>query len=138
LHGFIVLVYSSIFFKLAFKISGGIKSMEIEVTLSDEVAKVKLRGRLDTPGVDGIETKFTSSVVPDGRTAVVDLSEVSFIASMGLRMFIGLAKALKPRGAKIVLYAPQSQVSEIFATVLLANIVPVVADEAEAMRIAFV
>jgi len=112
--------------------------MEMELSFSQDIAKVKLRGRLDTPGVDGIETKLTASVVPEGRTAVIDLSEVSFIASMGLRMFIGIAKALKIRGAKIVLYAPQSQVSEIFATVLLANIVPVVADEAEAMRVAFV
>ena len=110
--------------------------MEMEVTFADEVARIKLRGRLDTPGVDGIETKLTSSVVPDGRNAVVDLSEVSFIASMGLRMFIGIAKALKRKQATIVLYAPQSQVNEIFATVLLSNIVPVVADEAEAMRIA--
>jgi anti-anti-sigma factor len=112
--------------------------MEMEVTYSQDVARVKLRGRLDTPGVDGIETKFTASVVPDARTAVVDLSEVSFIASMGLRMFIGIAKALKQKGATMVLYAPQTQVSEIFATVLLSNIVPVVADEAEAMRIAVV
>jgi anti-anti-sigma factor len=112
--------------------------MEIEVTISEDVARVKLRGRLDTPGVDGIETKFASSVVSRGHNAVVDLSEVSFIASMGLRMFIGIAKALKQKGGTIVLYAPQAQVREIFATVLLPNIVPVVADEAEAMRIAFV
>ncbi len=69
----------------------------MEVTYAEDIARIKLRGRLDTPGVDGIETKFTASVLPDGRNAVVDLSEVSFIASMGLRMFIGIAKALKKK-----------------------------------------
>ena len=54
---------------------------------------MKLRGRLDTPGVDRVEAKFTSAVVPEARNTVVDLSEVAFIASMGLRMFIGLAKS---------------------------------------------
>ena len=65
--------------------------MEMEVSYVDNIARVKLRGRLDTPGVDKIESKFTASVVPDGKTTVVDLRDVSFIASIGLRMFIGIA-----------------------------------------------
>ena len=87
-------------------------------------------------GVDRIEAKFTSAVVPEGRNTVVDLSEVSFIASMGLRMFIGLAKALKRNNAKIVLSAPQSQVNEVFNTVVMREIMPIVIDEAEAVRFA--
>jgi anti-anti-sigma factor len=112
------------------------KPLEIEVTYTANIARVKLRGRLDTPGVDRVEAKFTSAVVPEGRNTVVDLSEVSFIASMGLRMFIGLAKALKRNNAKMVLFAPQSQVNEVFHTVVLREIVPIVVDEAEAVRFA--
>jgi len=112
------------------------KPLEIEVTYTANIARVKLRGRLDTPGVDRVEAKFTSAVVPEGRNTVVDLSEVSFIASMGLRMFISLAKALKRNNAKMVLFAPQSQVNEVFHTVVLREIVPIVVDEAEAVRFA--
>ena len=112
------------------------KPLEIEVTYTANIARVKLRGRLDTPGVDRIEAKFTSAVVPEGRNTVVDLSEVSFIASMGLRMFIGLAKALRRNNAKLVLFAPQSQVNEVFTTVVLREIMPIVIDEAEAIRFA--
>ena len=112
------------------------KPLEIEVTYIANIARVKLRGRLDTPGVDRVEAKFTAAVVPEGRNTVVDLSEVSFIASMGLRMFIGLAKALKRSNAKLVLFAPQSQVNEVFTTVVLREIMPIVVDEAEAVRFA--
>ncbi len=112
------------------------KPLEIEVTYTANIARVKLRGRLDTPGVDRVEAKLTSAVVPEGRNAVVDLSEVSFIASMGLRMFIGLAKALKRNNAKLVLFAPQSQVNEVFNTVVMREIMPIVVDEAEAVRFA--
>jgi len=112
------------------------KPLEIEVTYTANIARVKLRGRLDTPGVDRVEAKFTAAVVPEGRNTVVDLSEVSFIASMGLRMFIGLAKALKRNNAKLVLFAPQSQVNEIFNTVVMREIMPIVVDEAEAVRFA--
>jgi anti-sigma B factor antagonist len=112
------------------------RELEIEVTVSGSLARIKLRGRLDTPGVDRVEAKFTSSVVPGAKNTVVDLSEVSFIASMGLRMFIGIAKALKRNNAKMVLFAPQSQVNEVFDTVVLRDIVPIVVDEAEAVRYA--
>jgi anti-anti-sigma factor len=108
--------------------------MDIEVALVENVAHIKLRGRLDTHGVDQIETKFTASVVPGRRNAVVDLSEVSFISSMGLRMFIAIAKALKRHNSKMVLFAPQSQVKETFASAGLAEIVSVVAGEAEALN----
>jgi anti-anti-sigma factor len=110
--------------------------MDIEIATTGNIARVKLRGRLDTPGVDQVEAKFTAAVVPDGRSAVVDLREVSFIASMGLRMFIGIAKQLRRRNARMVLFAPQTQVNEVFQTVLLRDIMPIVADEAEAVRFA--
>lgn len=107
--------------------------MDIEVALVENIAHVKLRGRLDTQGVDQIETKFTAFVVPSRRSAVVDLSEVSFITSMGLRMFIAIAKALKRHNLKMVLFAPQSHVRETFASAGLAEIVSIVAGEAEAL-----
>ena len=74
--------------------------------------------------------------MPDGRNTVVDLREVSFIASMGLRLFIAVAKQLRRRNARMVLFAPQAQVNEVFQTVLLRDIMPIVADEAEAVRYA--
>jgi anti-anti-sigma factor len=110
--------------------------MEVEVFYVENIARVKLRGRLDTPGVDKIESKLAASVVPGGKNTVVDLRDVSFVASIGLRMFIGIAKHLRRRNARMVLFAPQAQVNEVFRTVLLHDIIPIVADEAEAMRYA--
>jgi anti-sigma B factor antagonist len=110
--------------------------MQIEFAKIDNIARVRLKGRLDTPGVDSIETKFTAFVVPDGISTVVDLSQVNFIASMGLRMFIAIGKALKRKNAHMVLFAPQRQVDEVFQTVQLRDILPVVMDEAEAVRYA--
>jgi anti-sigma B factor antagonist len=110
--------------------------MDIEIGFAGDIARIKLRGRLDTPGVDKIESMFTTSVVPGSRNTIVDLRDVSFIASMGLRMFISIAKQLRRKNARMVLFAPQTQVNEVFHTVLLREIVPIVADEAEAMRYA--
>jgi hypothetical protein len=45
------------------------------------------------PGVDQIETRFTASIVPSGKHALVDLSGVTFLSSMGIRMLVATALA---------------------------------------------
>jgi anti-anti-sigma regulatory factor len=52
-------------------------------SLGDRVVKVTLAGRLDTTGVDRVETRFVASIVPRSSSAIVDLSQVDFIGSMG-------------------------------------------------------
>ena len=105
--------------------------MEIS-PLGDDQVKVVLKGRLDTPGVDRVETRFVAAVVPGGRHALVDLSQVEFIGSLGVRMFIAVARALQMKKARLVLCGPQEQVREVFEHVSLTDIIPVCADEAEA------
>jgi anti-sigma B factor antagonist len=100
---------------------------------SDGVTRVVLSGRLDTPGVDEIETRFAAVTVPGSKSAIVDLSRVDFVASMGIRMFITVGRSMGHRGAKLVLYGAQEMVREVFETVCLSDIVPVVATEREAL-----
>ena len=58
--------------------------MDMEITFIENIARIRLKGRLDTPGVDQVEAKLTASVVPGGKNTVVDLSQVSFVASTRL------------------------------------------------------
>lgn len=107
--------------------------MQMEISqLGDDQVKVILKGRLDTPGVDRVETRFVGALVPGGRHALVDLSEVDFIGSLGVRMFISVARGLNRKNVRLVLVSPQSQVREVFDHVSLSDIIPICADEAEA------
>jgi anti-anti-sigma factor len=101
--------------------------------LGDNNYKVTLHGRLDTPGVDRIETRFVASLVPKGHSAIVDLSGVDFVASMGIRMLLSAARSLHQKKARLVLMAPQPAVREVFETVSLGDIVPICDDEPAAM-----
>jgi len=103
--------------------------------LSDSLTKITLAGRLDTPGVDKVETRFLAAVVPPARHVIVDLSGVDFVASMGIRMLVSVARSLTSRRAKIALYGVQPMVGEIFEHVSLSDIMPVVATEPEAVAI---
>jgi anti-sigma B factor antagonist len=102
--------------------------------LGERRVRVTLVGRLDTPGVERVETRFVAAIVPNGLTALVDLSQVEFIGSLGVRMFISVARTLGRKNAHLVLLSPQAQVREVFDHVSLNDIIPVCADETEAHK----
>ena len=110
--------------------------MDMDVTdLGNNTVKIALHGRLDTPGVDQVETRFSATIVPKGKHAIVDLSDVSFVASMGLRMFISVGRSVSGKGGKLVLLRAQGLVNEVFTNAALSQIIPVVFDEGEALKL---
>lgn len=103
--------------------------MEFEVKpLDDQTALVTLTGRLDTVGVDRIEIKFNAAVVAPGQHALVDLSQVSFMSSMGMRMLITAARSMQGRHRKLVLFGAQPLVAELLDTMAIDQIIPVASD----------
>lgn len=110
--------------------------MNIEINeVGENLRKVTLKGRLDTPGVLAIEPRFVTGIVPGGKNAIVDISQVDFIASMGIRMFIAVARNMKDRHAKLALYAPQPNVDELLESAAFRQLVPVCADAQEAATV---
>jgi anti-anti-sigma factor len=106
--------------------------MEMTVTDLGSAAKLALSGRLDAAGVDRIETRFTAAVVPSGRHALVDLSEVSFCASMGIRMLLATARALRGRNARMVLFGAQPLVKESLQHAGIDSLIPLADSESAA------
>lgn len=100
-----------------------------------DLTRVALAGRLDTQGVDAVETQFTTAVAEPQANAMVDLSQVSFLSSMGVRMLLTVAKELQRSGAKMCLVAPQPLVDEALRHSSLDEIIPVAAtaEAAEAL-----
>lgn len=108
--------------------------MEMEIKeLENNVRNVTLTGRLDTTGVLGIETRFVTGLVPGAKHAIVDLSKVDFIGSMGIRMFISVTRTLRDKKAKLVFYSPQPRVNDVLDSASFREIAPVCADAAEAV-----
>ncbi len=102
----------------------------------DGLLDVSLIGRLDTAGVDCIETQLTAHLVPRGARAIVDLSQVVFLGSVGIRMFITIARALGRKGGKLVLYGAPPLVAQVLEITSLNSIVPVRADSGAAAAVA--
>lgn len=98
------------------------------VEQSKALTHVALSGRLDTAGVDQVEAKFNAAVVAPRRNAIVDMSSVDFLSSMGLRMLLIAAKILDRSGAKMVMLAPRPLICETIRQTGVDIIIPVAHD----------
>jgi anti-sigma B factor antagonist len=110
-------------------------AMEMQHSDVGEVRKVVLSGRLDTAGVDRIETRFGAAIVPAGKNTVVDLTDVTFLASMGIRMLIATTRSLSRKGGKLVMYGAAPVVKDVIETAALTDIIPLAGSESEAIVI---
>jgi anti-anti-sigma factor len=109
--------------------------MDVTFTELPGVIKAGLAGRLDTATVNRVEPRFSAAVIPRGQPTIIDLSEVSFIASLGIRMLLTLGRSLGRSGARLAMFGAAPQVQEIIETTALSDIIPLFATEAEAIEL---
>jgi anti-anti-sigma factor len=102
-------------------------------TLDNGVIRVNLDGRLDILGAQAIEVKFTALTTIPGAAILVDLSEVAFLASLGMRALLATAKGASMRGGRMVLYRPQPNVREVLDTSGLSSLIQVYDELREAL-----
>jgi anti-anti-sigma factor len=96
--------------------------------LPDGIKKVELVGRLDIVGTQAIDQPFSIATTTRAEPIAVDLSGVSFIASIGVRTLLSAARALALRGGKMVIFGPTPMVRKVLETVGVDHLVPLVAD----------
>ncbi len=100
--------------------------------LPNGITKVLLSGRIDVAG--SAEIDMPMSVMGGSRQAViVDLSGVSFIASLGLRSIVLGGKSVMRKGGTLVLLSPQPAVEEVITVSGIDELFPIFRDEAAAI-----
>jgi anti-anti-sigma factor len=71
-----------------------------------ELLFLGLARSLDISGVREIETPFLARVAPATRPVIVDFSQVTFLASFGMRMIFEAIKSLDRQGRQLVILKP--------------------------------
>jgi len=103
--------------------------MRLETELLDDgILKIVLDGRLDVEGTPAIDMKFTALTATKQAAILVDMTNVSFLASIGMRTLLSCAKAASKRGGKMVLLNPQPMVREVLDRSGVASLIPVYDD----------
>ena len=109
--------------------------MNLDVAdLENGITKVSLSGRFDGQGALEVDSEFTE-IVKEKRKVVVDLSQVTFIASLGVRTLVTGAKATANNGGKMVLLNPQPNVEQVLRTTHLDTVMPIIHDSAEIVKV---
>ncbi len=107
--------------------------MKIEIEKqSDKLTVVRLEGRLDIDGSRAVEDKFAFATTTHATGIVVDLSGLSFLASIGIRMLMSGARGQHGRGGKLVLAAPQESVRKVLEMAGIDQLIPLYPDLAAA------
>ena len=108
--------------------------MELTVIRSDDsITHVAILGRLDVEGVNHIADRFVFTTTTPRKAALVDVSHVTFIASLGMGMLVGAAKSLQRHGTRMVLVAPTGLVQHALVAAGIDRIIPIAATEDEAL-----
>lgn len=107
--------------------------MRIEqVSLPGDFLLVKLTGPLDIAGAGEIEAPLTAITGQHGKV-IVDLANVTFLASIGIRILVKAARAVGSKKGRFVVFAPTDEARRILRSTGIDTIIPVVADQAAAI-----
>jgi anti-anti-sigma factor len=100
--------------------------MELQYSeLKNQIRLIKLIGSLDIMGVGAIETKFAASCSGEKPRVIVDLSEVDFLASIGIRLLTINARSLVSRGGRLALLNPTPEVRKTLEVTGISDLIPV-------------
>lgn len=95
---------------------------------------LNLSGRFDASGSRLFEEKILGLIGGGETRFVIDLSQLNYINSSGLRVFLAASKRLDSAGGKVVLCSLQEPVKEVFEIVGFYSILSILSSKDEAMN----
>lgn len=88
--------------------------MEMSIHRENGSITVKLAGRLDTPAAQEIAQEMGALVDEAAEVIVLDCSELDYISSSGLRLFLVLRKSAAEKGGKVIVQNISDSIRNVF------------------------
>jgi len=92
--------------------------------LAGGITKVILDGRLDVENSPALDSRM-SAIAGARNLVLVDMRNVSFLGSMGLRALVAPALTIRGRGGKMVLFGPNEMVTRVLKVSGIESMIPV-------------
>ena len=102
--------------------------------MSDEIQVARPGGRLDSNSGPVFEKELLGYIDGGSRRLLLDLSQLGYISSAGLRVILVAAKKMKTAGGKLVLAGLSAQVAEVFEISGFNRILEIEPDQAAAEK----
>lgn len=97
------------------------------------VQRVALAGRLDTHSYGALDAQLAQALAaPATHSVVLDLAQLHYISSAGVRSILKARKAMAPRHGKVLVVNPQPQIQKVLDMVKAVPLDAIFASTAEA------
>lgn len=108
----------------------------ISVHVQNELMFVNLTGELDQSTTQSVKEKLIGSIeASDIRHIVFNLKSLSFMDSSGIGIILGRYNQIKDRGGRVFVVGMNPVVSKVFYMSGLNQIITIIDDEANVMRV---
>jgi anti-anti-sigma factor len=108
--------------------------MDIQLREHGRFTVVSPRARLDTGTSPDAQQQLSDLLDRGVRQIVVDFSDVSFVASAGLRVLLSTAKRIRASGGELRVCCLNETVREVFDISGFSELLPVFASTGDAVR----
>jgi anti-anti-sigma factor len=108
--------------------------MELELSKNGEVTTLSLRGRLDAATSAAAQEQVLRIIDEGNLKLIMDLAQVSYVSSAGLRVFMTAGKRVKGKNGKMIFCSLQEQTKELFEFAGFSSIFVTCATQAEALQ----
>ncbi len=88
--------------------------MNIEITEQNGGYKATINGRLDTPSAVKAQQDITPLLENADKEITLDCSNLEYISSSGLRLFLTLRKEATSKGGKIIIENINDEIKKVF------------------------
>ena len=82
----------------------------------------EFKGRLDTAAAPQVESEVKPLMEANGQDVVLDCTDLSYISSSGLRIFLSILKTVKPKGGHVFITGMNSDLRNVFTMTGFINL----------------
>ena len=88
--------------------------MEIIKSINENVCDIKLVGRLDTTTAPDLENEIKNSLTDEIKELTIDLEQLDYISSAGLRVLLFAQKTVNSFDGKMMVKNVKPEIMEVF------------------------
>ncbi|MBE6257993.1 MAG: STAS domain-containing protein [Prevotella sp.] len=86
----------------------------IKITEENEGMKAIFEGRLDTPTAVKAQQEITPLLENADKTIILDCTNLQYISSSGLRLFLTIRKETSAKGGKVIIENINEEIRKVF------------------------
>jgi anti-anti-sigma factor len=95
------------------------------------IAIIRMSGSLDTNTATLLDTKASDVISPELKLIMLDMKDLDYISSAGIRSVFKIVKAMKAQGGKVGASNRQPQIIKVFEIIQALPDMQIFSDDAE-------